>query len=155
MLGGVVCLGHVLPLMLVDQYIWGYIRWANFNIEIILWDNNEVVGTCGHLDKGCWGVSASTPWYLQPWAPKILLQNQHDIECSNCHVYTHDWEPNVLPFAFGTNSLAMPSSQQSYPNSWNLLWLLTPKCWVVWKIRKHSTPCSIWRTGWGTCLRPA
>ena len=42
------CLGHMLPLIFVDQYIQGYIPWAYCNIENILWDNKEVVGICGH-----------------------------------------------------------------------------------------------------------
>ena len=58
--------------------------------------------------------------------------------------------PRFRSPGFGTCFLTVPSFKQSSPSSWKLLRLLTTKCWLVWKIREHSTPCHFWRANWGT-----
>lgn len=61
---GYVCTVHMLPLLLANWYIQGYITRAYCNIKIILWNKKNVVGTCERKDKRCWGVGASTSWYI-------------------------------------------------------------------------------------------
>lgn len=151
-LGGDVCLWHMLSPIFSSQYIQHYIPQAYWNIGGILWTT-----------KILWVYMDIETKDVEEWVPSFL-----DIRNLELPSFFFKWPwfqqlklPCLYPWAriwclhFGANFLAIPSSHESSWSSWKVWKLLMSKYWVVWTLTKHSTPCHFWSASWGINLYPS